>query len=95
MTIITHLRTDTAEDAFFLQAVAVELERARNKFPSANFSLVALMEEVGELAQARLKHAAGKWPKEHVVSEAVQVAAMAARVCLEQDASFNTPYMEP
>lgn len=83
------------KDEEFFAAVSAELQRAREKFPSSNLSLAALMEEVGELAQAMLKVRAGKWPAYRVREEAVQVAAMAVRVALEGDASFSIDYVEP
>jgi len=52
-------------------------------------------EEVGELAQAVLKVRAGKWQYPRVFAEAVQVAAMAMRVALEDDASLSVFYAEP
>lgn len=80
----------------FLRDTRSELNRARDKFPSATASTVALMEEVGELAQAMLKHAAGKWPHSRVMEEAVQVAVMAMRVALEGDESLaKAKYTEP
>jgi hypothetical protein len=72
----------------FLCEVEAELARARFKFPSPFGCLAALTEEVGEVAQAVLKHAAGKGGKQHIYEEAVQVAAMAARVATEGDPSL-------
>jgi hypothetical protein len=73
----------------FLGEVYQELARARKKFPDSRCCTVALMEEVGELAQAMLKVAAGKWPESRIREEAVQVAVMAIRVCLEGDSSIS------
>lgn len=81
-------------DEHFISALRVELTNARRKFPSANFSMLALIEEVGELSQAVLKHAAGKWEVTRVFDEAVQVAAMAIRVATENDNSLVTSYVE-
>lgn len=78
----------------FLDDVGDEIARARKLFPSSRLVLAALTEEVGELAQAMLKVAAGKWDARRVYEEAVQVAAMAARVATEGDPSF-TAYTEP
>lgn len=64
----------------FLEQVKEELKRARAKFPSSRHSMTALMEEVGELAKAMLDES-----PERVYAEAVQVAAMAARVAEEGD----------
>lgn len=83
-------------DKAFLLALREELTRARIKFPSSNLSMAALTEEVGELAQAMLKRRAGKGSHSDIFGEAVQVAAMAMRVAIEGDPSFNAlPYREP
>lgn len=68
----------------FLHDVGVEVSKARAKFPSAAGSMCALTEEVGELAKAMMDE-----PRWRVYAEAVQVAAMAARTCLEGDATLN------
>ena len=79
----------------FVADVISEIQRAQTKFPSANHATVALMEEVGELAQAKLKVAAGKAHPMRVYEEAIQVAAMAYRAACEHDESFhNTDYVE-
>lgn len=67
---------------FFLEAER-EFFRARAKFPPAG-NLVALIEEVGELAKALQEES-----PERVAEEAVQVAAMAARLALEMDPTLN------
>lgn len=82
------------QDEVFLHELREELSRAREKFPSANLSFVALVEEVGELGQALLKHRAGNGTKQAIYGEAIQVAAMAMRVALEPDQSFNVSYSE-
>lgn len=69
----------------FILALRMELNRAQKKFPYPNPNLAALMEEVGELAQAFLLN---KTPIE-IYNEAVQVAAMAARCALEGDPQFK------
>lgn len=85
----------TPAEAFLLE-VLTELRRAQTKFPDSVLCVAALMEEVGELAQAMLKVRAGKWPKERIREEAVQVAVMAMRVALEGDRSFDlVSYSEP
>lgn len=78
----------------FLSEVHQEVIRAQHKFPSSNLCMAALTEEVGELAQAMLKVAAGKWKQERIREEAIQVAAMAIRVAVEGDPSFKN-YLEP
>jgi len=71
-------------DSAFEDAVRFELKTAREKFPGANLNMVALMEEVGELAKACLDES---WQR--VMEEAVQVAVMAQRVATEGDMSLN------
>jgi NTP pyrophosphatase (non-canonical NTP hydrolase) len=73
-----HVKFDDVE---FSSLVHEELARARKKFPLQNTTtlLLALMEEVGELAQAFLQ----KQGSDRIMAEAVQVAAMAARVAVE------------
>ncbi len=59
--------------------VAAEVSRARTKFPGGKLLLPALMEEVGELAQALLQ----KRPKDEWRKEAMQVACVAIRIMEE------------
>lgn len=69
--------------------IDAELERARTKFPMPNPTFVALVEEVGELAQALLKCRPGS--PEHskrVYEEAIQCATMAIRVLEEGDKDY-------
>lgn len=63
-----------------------ELFRARTKFPETSHLMVALMEEVGELAHDILE---GRW--ENAREEAAQVAAVAIRIIEEGDADFKMP----
>lgn len=84
----------------FLIHVEEEVAKAKTKFPANNFLLPALMEEVGELAQALMEYAKLRdpkrvWPthkviptKKDIYKEAVQVAAMAARIATEGDPHF-------
>lgn len=78
----------------FFELAAAELAVARHKFPTPNPTLAALTEEVGELAKALLHISEGKsgdW--NNVIGEAKQVAALAARIALEGDASLDVqPY---
>ncbi len=80
---------ETIQD--FLVATAEEIDAAQEKFPSNKHQLAALGEEVGELFNAMLEYDSGNptVDVEHIVAEAIQVAAMAARVALEGDASFK------
>lgn len=75
-------------DADFAAKVSRELARARKKFPTCSLSTIALMEEVGELAQALLKWRAGKGHWHQVETEAAQVACMAQRIVTEGDDSL-------
>jgi len=70
----------STRDQVFLNEVTQELARARIKFPSQPryLTLAALMEEVGELAQAALQHR-----ESSVYGEAIQVAVMAMRVAID------------
>jgi len=78
-----------------VRALADEIERARNKFPSNQHLLAALVEEVGELAKAFLENES----PERIRAEAIQVACVAIRVFEESDsafpARFETPEPEP
>jgi len=76
-------------DDRFINDVKIELQRARNKFPSNRRVLTALTEEVGELSQAMLDRCNGKQIDTEVWMEAVQVAAMALRVATEGDPNFD------
>ena len=71
-------------DDQFLRAVAAEVKRARKKFPGANATNAALVEEVGEVSTALMFE-----PWDAVVAEAVQVAAMALRLATEGDDTFE------
>lgn len=67
-----------------LTAVGAEVMRARFKFPANAHLLAALMEEVGELAQAMLE---GR-PRDEIEKEAIQVACVAVRIVEEGDSDF-------
>jgi len=80
----------TISDKSFLIAVEGEIDWARKHFPQPNMNFVALVEEVGELAEALLKGKTGSpLQKNTILQEAVQVAAMAMRVATEGDPSFE------
>lgn len=74
----------------FTAEIIQELTRARKLFPSSYNSVIGLMEEVGELAQAILKVEAGKMDEICIRKEAIQVCVMAMRVALEGDASVKS-----
>jgi NTP pyrophosphatase (non-canonical NTP hydrolase) len=67
-----------------LSALSAELQRARAKFPGNRHLTVALMEEVGELAQAQLQ----RQGRDRVRKEALQVACVAMRIYEEGDATM-------
>lgn len=70
-------------DSDFLADVSMEVARARAKFQNqpTNVSIMALMEEVGELAQAYLQgNRSGNYQQ-----ECIQVACMALRCAVECD----------
>lgn len=64
--------------------ILAELARARTKFPGDNVTMLALMEEVGELAKATFEES-----RDRVRKEAVQVATMAMRVVLDGDSTLD------
>lgn len=74
------------EDMDLLTKVALcdEVRRARKKFPSNRHLLAALMEEVGEVAEALLHN----HHPHHIHEEALQVACVAVRIKEEGDADF-------
>lgn len=88
-------RTDEVEAvSTFLSDVQNEVTRARIKFPDSKHLLAALMEEVGELANALLEEEYGRGvTSEMVYREAVQVAVVAMRLAEEGEPSF--PRYEP
>lgn len=75
---------DVIAENLFLDDVRTELFRARRKFPKPDGCMLALAEEVGELAKALSDE-----PAENVYAEAVQVAAMALRVAIEGDPTLD------
>lgn len=75
--------TDSRIDTL-LEEIKVELGRARQKFPGDDVTMLALMEEVGELAKATFEE-----PSANVRLEAIQVAVMAIRVALDGDGTLT------
>lgn len=71
-------------DAFFAD-VRIELERARELFPSAELTTVALAEEFGELIKAAMDE-----NRFRVRLEAAQTVAMCMRLLYDGDAHVNT-----
>jgi hypothetical protein len=63
-----------------------EIDRARAKFPGNRFLLAALMEELGELAEAMVDGT-----REEAYKEAIQVACVALRIAEEEDSATYTP----
>lgn len=68
----------------FLEEVEREYHHARVKFPEPDANIPALMEEVGELSKAIMEE-----PRRRVIREAIQVAAMSARVAIEGDPTLD------
>ncbi len=66
-----------------MRAIAEEVEIARLKFPTGKHLLAALGEEFGEVCRALLEFHYEGGPRENVIAEAVQVAAMAIRIIEE------------
>ena len=75
-----------------------EYKGAMAKFPGNRCNLAALMEEVGELAQAMLKRefepSAGV-SRADIYAEAVQVGAMAMKIALHGSSEYTTYAYEP
>lgn len=67
-----------------LQGIRKEAMQGIESYPDANGLMVALMEEVGELARAMMSE-----PRDRVRDEAVQVAALAIRIALEGDPTLD------
>lgn len=67
-----------------LSEIKKEVGFARSKFPGDNVTFAALVEEVGELATATFSQS-----RIDVRKEAVQVAAMAIRLVLDGDCTFD------
>jgi len=63
--------------------IDAELRFARHRFPGNKHMLAALVEEVGELAQALIDHDRSKKTGAQVYAEAIQVAVMAIRIAEE------------
>lgn len=75
---------ECAEVDAFLAEVRNEILRARTLFPGDRIRGLALAEEFGELCKALLDESADR-----VHKEAVQTAAMAARIALDGDGSVR------
>jgi hypothetical protein len=81
----TKLPTEKWPEGKTIADLMAEITRARTKFPGNRFLLAALVEEVGELAEAM---ATGT--KEEVYKEALQCACVAIRIAEEGDATKYT-----
>lgn len=79
----------TGADGLVFTMIRDELIASRGTFPETTHKLAALMEEVGELAQAMMHHdrKLGISPQE-VLREAVQVGCLAVRISVEGDDNF-------
>jgi NTP pyrophosphatase (non-canonical NTP hydrolase) len=71
----------TQEEAFYIEVMFTELAHARAKFPkqTRETTLLALVEEVGELAKAHIE----KRPENELRGEAIQAMVMALRVIVD------------
>jgi hypothetical protein len=78
-----------AATAFALNDLADELGRARRKFPACEHTYAALLEELGELANAFIEHKCGHAPARNVRAEALQVACVAVRIATEGDTAYS------
>lgn len=88
--LLNRSRPRTPDDRF-IERVRLQAGRARRKFPSSELATVALMEEVGQLANALLEWRLGKASWACVEDEAEQVAAMAMRIANEGDPTIEEP----
>lgn len=78
-----------SDDGKMIRAIRGELHQAREAFPNTRYLHAALIEEVGELAQALMEHSrGGNKTATEVYHEAIQVAAMAIRIGTEGDPDF-------
>ncbi len=79
----------TSPDGLVFMMIRDELKAAREAFPENTHKLAALVEEVGELAQAMIQHDRHLGTSvQEVLREAIQVAAMGVRVAVEGDDNF-------
>lgn len=79
----------TSPDGLVFTMIRDELVAARKAFPENTHKLAALMEEVGELAQAIMQHDRKLGTSAiEVLREAIQVACMAVRIAVEGDDNF-------
>lgn len=67
-----------------LQSIRQEAMQGIESYPDASGLMVALMEEVGELARAMMSET-----RDRVKDEAVQVAALAIRIAIEGDPTLD------
>jgi len=79
----------TSPDGLVFVMIRDELVASREAFPETTHKLAALMEEVGELAQAMMHHDRKLGiSTQEVLREAVQVATVALRIAVEGDDNF-------
>lgn len=79
----------TSPDGLVFIMVRDELRSARGAFPGTTHALAALVEEVGELAEALMEHDRKQGTSvSEVLREAVQVACMGIRIAVEGDENF-------
>ncbi len=73
-------------DKTAIENLALEMARARGKFPGNRHLLAALMEECGELAKELLQNG----NTVNAYKEALQVACVAMRIATETAPEFDT-----
>jgi len=76
--------------AQFIRHLETETEKTRVAIPVNENMMVALMEEVGELAKALLQCEYENGDMQSVYGAAVQVASVALRIATEGDDSLDT-----
>lgn len=75
-------------DARFQLDPAETIAQTRIAFPDNTLKLAVLTKQTGQLAEVLLDHRAGTATAADIWRQAVQVAAMAARIATEGDSSF-------
>jgi len=87
-----HISTLICFDPTIVEDLSAELNRARNKFPSAFNLNFALMDEVGELVAAQMQKPSDEdlipYYNMNIRKEAIQVMAMCVRIIEEGDKSL-------
>lgn len=76
------------DSLLYKQRLAIEIERARAKFPSSRHAFAALIEEIGEVLDGPPRGCPISSRRIHDAAETRQVVAMCARLAIEGDPAF-------